>query len=130
MTSKAVLSTMADRIVGRFYPSRVVLFGSHDRGTADGPSDVDLLVVMREVPDKRLAAVEIRRSLGDLPFSKDIVVTTPDEIRRQGTVIGTVLHAALRERVTVYEGPRSRGSCGGEINPRVNSGGISISRCA
>jgi len=107
MTSKANIATMVDRIVGRFQPSRVVLFGSHARGTADGSSDVDLLVVMRNVPDKRLAAVEIRRSLGDLPFSKDIVVTTPDEIRRRGAVIGTVLHAALREGVTVYERPRS-----------------------
>lgn len=109
MTSKAAISTMVDRIVGRFQPSRVVLFGSHARGTADGSSDVDLLVVMRDVPDKRLAAVEIRRTLGDLPFSKDIVVTTPDEIRQRGAVFGTVLHAALREGVTVYERPRSHG---------------------
>jgi hypothetical protein len=71
---------------------------------------VDLLVVMSDVPDKRLAAVEIRRSLGDLPVSKDIVVTTHDEIRRRGAVIGTALHAALREGVIVYERPRSHGT--------------------
>lgn len=109
MTSKAVILTMVDRIVGKFQPSRVVLFGSHARGAADGSSDVDLLVVMRDVQDKRLAAVEIRRSLGDLPISKDIVVTTHDEIRRRGAIVGTVLHAALREGVTVYERPRSHG---------------------
>lgn len=107
MTSKAMISAMVDRIVGRIQPSRVVLFGSHARGTADGSSDVDLLVVMRDAPDKRLAAVEIRRSLGDLPVSKDIVVTTHDEIRRRGAVIGTVLYAALREGVIVYEQPPS-----------------------
>ena len=110
MTSEAIISAMVDRIVGEFQPTRVVLFGSHARGTADESSDVDLLVVMRDVPDKRLAAVEIRRSLGDLPISKDIVVTTQDEIRRRGAIIGTVLHAALREGVTVYERPRSHGT--------------------
>lgn len=66
-------------------------------------SDVDLLVVMPEVPDKRRAAVEIRRALGDLPVSKDIIVSTPDEISRRGHVVGTVLHAALREGTVLYE---------------------------
>ena len=105
MTSETIISTMVDRIVGRFQPSRVVLFGSYARGTAIESSDVDLLVVMGDVQDKRRAAVEIRRSLGDLPISKDIVVTTPDEIVSRGDVVGSVLHAALREGVTVYERP-------------------------
>ena len=103
MTSEAVISVMVDRIVGRFQPSRVVLFGSRFRGEANERSDVDLLVVMSNVPDKRRAAIEIRRSLGDLPVSKDIVVTTPDEIASRGHVVGTVLHAALRGGTVVYE---------------------------
>ena len=105
MTAETIISTMVDRIVGRFQPSRVVLFGSYARGTAIESSDVDLLVVMADVPDKRRTAVEIRRSLGDLPISKDIVVTTPDEIMSRGHVVGTVLHAALREGTVVYERP-------------------------
>ena len=105
MISEAIISTMVDRIVGRFQPSRVVLFGSYARGTAIESSDVDLLVVMVDIPDKRQAAVEIRRTLGDLPVSKDIVVTTPDEITRRGHLVGTVLHAALREGKVVYERP-------------------------
>ncbi len=105
MTSEAIIATMLERIVGRFRPSRVVLFGSQARGTAAEGSDVDLLVVMGDAPDKRRTAVEIRRSLGDLPASKDIVVTTPDEIERRGHVVGTVLHSALREGRVVYERP-------------------------
>ena len=97
MTAEAIISTMVNRIVGRFQPSRVVLFGSQARGTANELSDVDLLVVMGNAADKRQAAVEIRRSLGDLPVSKDIIVATPDEIESRGHVVGTVLHAALRE---------------------------------
>ena len=102
MTIETIISTMVDRIVGRFQPARVVLFGSHARGTAIESSDVDLLVVMSDVQDKRRAAVEIRRSLGDLTISKDIVVTTPDEIASRGDVVGSILHTALREGVTVY----------------------------
>ena len=103
MTTEAVVSVMVDGIIGRFQPSRVVLFGSRSRGDANERSDVDLFVVMSNVPDKRRAAIEIRRSMGDLPVSKDIVVASPDEIASRGHVVGTVLHAALREGTVVYE---------------------------
>ncbi len=66
---------------------------------------MDLLVVLGTVSDKRRAAIEIRRVLGDLPVSKDIIVTTPDEIASRGHVVGTVLNAALREGKVVYERP-------------------------
>ena len=103
MTSDALIATMVDRIVGRFHPSRVVLFGSHARGTAHDGSDVDLLVVMPDGTDRRQAAVEMRVLLGDMPVAKDIIVTTPDHIARRGHVIGTVLRPALREGTVLYE---------------------------
>ena len=60
---------------------------------------------MGDVTDKRQVAIEIRRSLGDLLASKDIVVTTPDEIAQRGHVVGTVLNAAIREGRVLYERP-------------------------
>ena len=103
MTMDATISMMVDRIVGQFHPARVVLFGSRARGVATAASDVDLLVIMGDVTDKRRAAVEIRRTLGDLPVSKDIIVATPDDIATRGHIAGTVLHAALREGTVLYE---------------------------
>lgn len=103
MTSDGTVATMVERIVERFQPHRVVLFGSRSRGTPNQWSDVDLLVVMGEAPNKKQLTVEMRRTLKDLPVGKDIVVTTPDEIERRGHVFGTVLHAALREGKVVYE---------------------------
>ena len=103
MTTEAIISTMVDRIVGRFGPSRVVLFGSYARGTAIESSDVDLLVVLPNGTDRHHAAVEIHRVLGDLPVAKDIVVTTPEEVSRRGAIAGGVLRAALREGKVVYE---------------------------
>lgn len=105
MSFEDVVSTMVDRIVGRFQPSRVVLFGSRARGAANQRSDVDLLVVMPDGTDRRKAAVEMHLLLGDLPFPKDIVVTTPDEIARRGQIVGTVLRSALREGKVVHGQP-------------------------
>lgn len=105
MSTEAAIRTMVDRIVQQFRPLRVILFGSHARGSAVAGSDVDLLVVLREAPDKRRITVEIRRALGDLLVSKDIVVTTPDEISRRGDLVGSVLRPALREGKVLYERP-------------------------
>ena len=103
VVSDTMISVVVDRIVERFEPSRVLIFGSQARGTAHRRSDVDLLVVMQEVEDKRRTAIDIRRSLGDLPISKDVVVTTPEEIERRGHVVGSVLYSALREGRVVYD---------------------------
>ena len=105
MTNETVIETMVERIAARFQPARILLFGSRARGTANRWSDVDLLVVMEEVTDKRRAAVEMGRVLSDLPVSKDIIVTTPEEIARRGHLVGSVLRAALRDGKVVYERP-------------------------
>lgn len=103
--SEDIVRTMVERIVERFRPLRIVLFGSRARGEAGRWSDVDLLVVLPNGTDKRQAAVEILRALGDLPACKDIVVTTPEEIERRGQLVGTVLRPALREGKVLYERP-------------------------
>ena len=105
MNSEAVVSTMVDRIVGRFHPARVVLFGSRARGAAGPRSDVDLLVVMPNGTDRHQAAVEMHLLLGDMTVPKDIVVTTPDEIARRGHIVGTVLRSALREGKVMHGQP-------------------------
>ncbi|MBI2322118.1 MAG: nucleotidyltransferase domain-containing protein [Chloroflexi bacterium] len=94
---------MTDRIVRAFHPLRVILFGSHARDEAGPQSDVDLLVVLPHVPDKRRAAIGILRLLKDRPVPVDVIVTTPDEIARRGNLVGSVLRPALREGRVLYE---------------------------
>ena len=97
------VNEMVRRIRERFAPIRIVLFGSRTRGNAQPGSDVDLLVVLPEVPNSRKAAVDIRRALSDIPLGKDVIVTSPDEIALRGDVIGSVLRSALREGSVLYE---------------------------
>lgn len=97
-----IIRQMADRIVERFHPEGVILFGSHARGTAHSHSDVDLLVVLPRRPDGFKAEIEIERSLHDLKVHVVVVVTTPEHLRRRGDLIGTVLRPALREGIVLY----------------------------
>ena len=98
-----LLDLVRERIVRQFHPLRLILFGSRARDDAHPDSDLDLLVVLSEVPDKRAAAISIRRALSDLPVGKDIIVTTPEEIADRGQLVGSVLRPALREGRTIFE---------------------------
>jgi predicted nucleotidyltransferase len=103
MATAELIASITEQIVRNFSPLRIILFGSQARGDAAPGSDVDLLVVLPEVIDKRKAAIDIRRVLAHLPVSKDIIVATPQEIARWGDVVGTVLRPALREGKVLYE---------------------------
>lgn len=98
-----LIASAVDRIIRRFKPQKVILFGSHARGQAGPQSDVDFLVVLEECDNKLEATVEILRELRGVGFAKDVVVTTPEEIGRRGDLIGTVLRPALREGKVRYE---------------------------
>lgn len=99
------MPSVVERVVERFDPLKVVLFGSLARGETDYDSDVDLLVVFENVEweDKRKVAVEIDRSLSGIPVPVDIIVTDVDEIARRGHIVGTILRPALREGLVVHE---------------------------
>ncbi|RPI06723.1 MAG: nucleotidyltransferase domain-containing protein [Zetaproteobacteria bacterium] len=93
---------MVRRIVERFDPERVILFGSHARGVAGPDSDVDLLVVMPVSGSKREQQLEIRLALRGFPIAKDVVVTTPEEFARRQTIPGTIERPAAREGKLLY----------------------------
>lgn len=97
------LSEVIDRIVSKFQPEKIILFGSWARGEAEQESDLDLLVVLPKVDHKRKAAIEVLKALNGLPISKDVIVTTPQELEERGKVIGDILRPALEEGKVVYE---------------------------
>jgi predicted nucleotidyltransferase len=98
------LNEVIDRITRKFNPVRIILFGSWARGEATKDSDLDLLVVLPKVEHKRKAAIEVLRALNGLPISKDVVVTTPEEIKTHGQMVGNILRPALLEGKIIYEG--------------------------
>jgi uncharacterized protein len=100
-----MLRQMVRRIVQGFDPERVILFGSHARGTATGDSDVDLLVVLPVAGSKREKRLEIRSALRDFDVAKDVIVVTPDDWQRFRNIGGTVVYPAVREGRELYVRP-------------------------
>ena len=105
MTKRELQKTikqMVQRIVERFHPEQVILFGSHARGTAGPDSDVDLLVVMPVAGSKREKQLEVRMILHEFKVSKDIIVTTPEDFAWRKEIPGTIERPAAREGKVLY----------------------------
>jgi predicted nucleotidyltransferase len=96
------LPVIKRRIVRRFKPERIILFGSQARGEAQPDSDVDLIVVMRDVASRRITGGDIRTALRGIPLAIDVLVTTPEQLIEDVDLIGTVFRPAVREGVTIY----------------------------
>ncbi|MBI5244304.1 MAG: nucleotidyltransferase domain-containing protein [Elusimicrobia bacterium] len=99
---RKLITEMIRRIVRRFNPEKIILFGSHATGKAGPDSDVDLLVVMPVEGSKREKAIEIGVALHDIRMPKDIVVSTPEEFEWRREVVGTIEWPAAREGRVLY----------------------------
>jgi predicted nucleotidyltransferase len=100
----AAIDAVVQRIARDFSPERIILFGSHARGDAREDSDIDLLVLFRDVDDPRARAAEVYAALiGCSELPKDIVVSTTARFERYRNVANTVYWPAAREGKVMYD---------------------------
>ncbi len=102
-----LLHEMTDRIVREVHPRKVVLFGSHARGTARPDSDLDFLVVedgpFNADRSRRAEMTRLWKLLGDYFIAKDFLVYSPEEVAKWAGVETHVVHHALKEGRVLYE---------------------------
>ena len=105
MIQNTLLDHVTKTIVEHFHPKRIVVFGSHARGNARPDSDIDLFIEMettRRPPDR---AIEVSEVFGLRPWPMDIIVYTPEEVRRLRRVNGTLLSIIEKEGKVLYDQP-------------------------
>jgi len=93
---------MTERIVERFQPRQVILFGSHARGDTTPDSDVDFLVIMPFSGSRLDTCIEIRKVLFGFGVPKDVMVLTPEEFERHKDLPGTIAYPAAHEGRVLY----------------------------
>jgi predicted nucleotidyltransferase len=100
------LDSAVDRLVERLHPEKIILFGSHARGTQSRASDLDLFIVQEtnRAPLARIA--EAMRHIPELPFAVDVIVYRADELpeRRDSPFIRRL----IEEGVVLYDRDNNR----------------------
>jgi len=90
-------------LVREAQPERVILFGSSARGEAKPDSDLDLLVVEREVRHQHAEMARLRRALSPLRIPVDLLVTDLARLSSSWADFpGSYLYDALREGKVLY----------------------------
>ena len=102
-SSSELLEEIVRRILAVCDPEQIILFGSHAREEPGPDSDVDILVIEAGAEAPRQESVRLRRALRGLLVPIDVVVATPQHIRRHRDSIGLIYGPAVREGRVLYE---------------------------
>jgi predicted nucleotidyltransferase len=98
---RAAIRRYVDRIVERFHPEKVILFGSHAYGRPHLDSDVDLLVVM---PAKNEISQSIRiRQAFHTPFPMDLLVYRPETLAKRLSWNDWFLIEVIEKGIVLYD---------------------------
>jgi predicted nucleotidyltransferase len=105
-TVRAAIDRMVKRIVSKFQPQQVILFGSQARGDARADSDVDLLVVMDFEGSAFEKGLEIQQALPGSILPVDVIVTRPADFAWRKDIVGTIEWPATREGKVLHARPQ------------------------
>ena len=84
-------------------PVKIILFGSYARGDVSEDSDLDFLVVEKELEARRMEMVRLRRILRPLRIPVDIIVVSERVFYEWADTPGTVIYEAALEGRVLYE---------------------------
>ena len=98
-----LLNEVVRRILTAGAPLKIVLFGSHAKGTAHLDSDLDLLIIEESDLPRYQRAGRYRRALCGVFPAKDIVVWTPHEVEEWKTVPNAFISTVVAEGRLLYE---------------------------
>lgn len=101
------IKAYCSEIARMFHPQRIILFGSHARGTPTEDSDVDLMVVLRHRGHAVDKAIEIRRKL-PRSFAMDLLVRSPAEMRKRIGMGDSFIQDIVEHGKVLYEADDQR----------------------
>lgn len=96
------IKKFANKVVTRFNPEKIILFGSHAAEDPSTDSDVDLLVIMNFEGRPYQKAFEIRKKI-KRSFPLDLLVRRPDDIANRLSQGDFFLKDIIQKGKILYE---------------------------
>jgi predicted nucleotidyltransferase len=103
LISAETIDGVAKAIAENFHPEKIILFGSYASGTPTPDSDLDFLVVMDSDQPRNKRSTPIRLMFSPVPCAMDILVYTPDEIKKWNGVTNHIVTEAHLDGRVVYD---------------------------
>jgi len=100
---EGLVREIVQRIVSVTRPERIILFGSASTGQMTRDSDIDLLILERDLPDARGERSRIRQALKDLGHPFDVIVMPMEHFEESKGIIGGIAYPANKYGRVVYE---------------------------
>lgn len=122
VVSSDVIEVAARRLAAAIeQPARIILFGSYARGEAGPDSDLDFMVIERDVPNRHAEMARLTRELRSLRVPVDVLVVSEAYAEDWGGVVNTVVHATLTEgRELATTGPTAQQSASSSSASRTS----------
>ena len=100
---ESVLEEIIRRVLSATQAEKIILFGSYAHGEPSEDSDLDFLVVEKELKARRMEMVRLRRILSPLRMPVDIIVVSANAFEDWADTPGTVIYEAASEGRGMYE---------------------------
>ena len=102
MLNEELKEQIKERLLSKFKPEKIILFGSQARGSADYKSDIDLLIISNFSEDRFKLMQQMRLELLPINYAFDVILLTEQEFERDKKYPGTVSRYASKEGVILY----------------------------
>lgn len=104
MLDPAQLASAAARVASAATrPATVIVFGSYARGDATEASDLDLVVVEPELPDKAAEYLRLKAAVGRIGVGVDLLLYSRPDFERRSQVPGTLPYWAKKEGRVLHD---------------------------
>jgi len=100
--SESLKKEIVDRITSSVHPTKIFLFGSYAYGSPTPDSDLDLAVIMLDVPSKHKESVKLYKLLRGIGLPKDIIVSSLEEFDFYKNEPGSVFKTINEKGILLY----------------------------
>lgn len=98
-----IIEEVKKRLVKTYNPLEIYLFGSYAWGVPTQDSDLDLLIVVKQIPQEGHAFhVNGYRALRDLMVAKDLVLYTKEVFEKHAHDVTTLCYKVKKEGRLIY----------------------------
>ena len=91
------------KVVERFHPKKMILFGSYASGTATRNSDIDLLIIFPKSGNRARRYVEISRELEPMLLPIDLLIRSAKDIQYRLKIGDSFIAEIINKGKILYE---------------------------